>query len=294
MSQFALLNSDSFYNNHLYFEKNNTQTFILKNITCNTIIFKVQTSIYKNCLVKPCTGLIKPACEQKISINIFNEHEIKSNIKFLIKFIQIYNNITSDIWITAPDENIYTLKFNAIIHKINNKKSNDDKSNDDKSNDNKINDKSNNEKSNDDKSNNEKTVNDNTINDIINNDKSNDEKTVNDNTINESENDKSNDENTNDKSNDEKSNDENTNDKANDENTNDKSNDDKSNDEQYNIKYDKSFLKKLNKMAKHKIIKEKSEIAIQCNIKPKIYFSYLIYFLIFFCGLIFGAKLILM
>ena len=61
-----------------YFEKNNKQTLFLKNMSNDTIIFKVKTSIYQNCLVRPCTGLIKPNSRQLITIIIYNEQEIKS------------------------------------------------------------------------------------------------------------------------------------------------------------------------------------------------------------------------
>ena len=60
------------------------------------------------------------------------------------------------------------------------------------------------------------------------------------------------------------------------------------------IKYDKLFLKKLNKISKNKIIKEKSKIGIQCNIESNKNIKNLIYFLIFFCGFLFGVKLTLM
>ena len=112
------IESASFYDNKLYFEKDNKQTLFLKNMSDNTIVFKVKTSIYKNCRVTPSTGLIKPNSNQLITIIIFNEQEITSNIKFLFKIIPVFDIIPSNIWAITPTKDIYKIKFVGILYSI--------------------------------------------------------------------------------------------------------------------------------------------------------------------------------
>jgi hypothetical protein len=249
--------SDSFYENKLFFENNNTQILYLKNICDMPIIYKVKSSIYKNCIVRPCTGLIKKGNTQRISIDIFNENEIKSNIKFLINIIQINNVIPSDIWTITPTNNIIKIKFQGIINSFN-----------------QLYEISSNQLPiNKEESTNEQSINESTNEQSI-------IESINEQSINESNNEQSIIE----------SNDEKLNKVLNDEKSINESNKEELNND---TKYIKEIFKKLNKINKNKPNKETSELSIQCNIDNETsnYIQYIIYFLIFFFGLCVGIKL---
>ena len=238
--------SESYYEKKLFFENNNIQTLFIRNISNTPIIFKVKTSIHKNCIVMPYTGIIKKGNIQKIIFEIFNQDEIKLNIKFLINIIQVKNTIPSDIWAITPLNDIYQIKFKGVINESQNESLTSSVYESQNESMNESMNSSINESTNEIMNSSiNKSINE-SANEIIN-------ESINESliesvkkTINE-------------------------------------------------IKYEKSLLKKLNKINRNKPIKEITESAIQCNIKNETinYIQYILYIMIFFFGLCLGIKLII-
>jgi hypothetical protein len=118
----------------LSFDKNDIQIIILKNTSSKDIIYKVATTIYKNCVVKPCTAVIPPNGEQKIIIELHKKENITKNIKFLIFYTDNNSNILpQNIWKETPKEQIDTIKFknekkkddtHIILNELNNRENN--------------------------------------------------------------------------------------------------------------------------------------------------------------------------
>jgi hypothetical protein len=246
----------------------------------DTIIFKVKTSIYQNCLVSPCTGLIKPNSRQLITIIIYNEQEIKSNIKFLFKIIQFTDINPLNIWLTTPEKDIYNIKFIGVIPY--------NQDNDTVINESSINMPSIEMPINEPSINipltdmpiNEPSINIPSTDIPINDTKMNEPSTdmpINDTVINEP-------------STDMPINDTKINESSTDMQINEPpmDNNEKNNS---NMKYEKTLLKIFNKINKQKPMKEKKEIAIQYNIESIDYYKYMIYFLFFFVGFCIGVKL---
>ena len=96
------------------------QQIIIKNDSLNeSFLFKIKTTIPKNCSSKPCLGLIKPGESHCIDILIFNIHEINIKKKFIINYINtsafdksIQKNVYN-LWKIAPLDLIKQIKFHA-------------------------------------------------------------------------------------------------------------------------------------------------------------------------------------
>jgi hypothetical protein len=98
------------------------QQIIIKNDSFNeSFLFKIKTTIPKNCSSKPCLGLIKPGESHCIDILIFNIHEINIKKKFIINYINtsafdksIQKNVYN-LWKIAPLDLIKQIKFKGVF-----------------------------------------------------------------------------------------------------------------------------------------------------------------------------------